>query len=240
MRIAVCEDNAIHAKNLIKHIKESSFWTFNFNISAFNNAEELLFTVVNNNDNFDIIFFDIIMDGMNGFEAAVKIRKLDTSAVIIFITSDTSYVYSGYEINAFRYILKPVTADMIDKVLGEAIKQLYKPVQDITLNVGERIVKLNISDILYIETMFHKIYIHTITEVIDYYGKLSEEEIRYSSLGFAKCHRSYIVNMGQVKSIIKSEIILTNNESIPVSRQQRDEFLKKFTIYMGGFHVYSK
>lgn len=239
MHIAIAEDNLSHVEILIKYLKASNNWDHNFDITVFNNAEELLHSITNNNS-FDIIFFDIIMDGINGFEAAEKVRKSDNNTIIIFITSDTSYVYSGYEINAFRYILKPVTSEIIDKVLGEAAVQLNSVKRKVTLNVGDRIISLNVSEIFYVESMLHKIYIHTLNGRIDYYGKLAEEERRFSSLGFAKCHRSYIVNMSYVKSIAKSEIILNNNERIPISRQKRDDFLKAFTIYMGGLHVCSE
>lgn len=233
MNIAICEDNSVEMKTLRTYLEGSLHWKQHFSISTFDRAEKLLLHIKENAQVFDMIFFDIIMDGINGFEAATQIRSLNKQTIIVFITSDTSYVYSGYEINAFRYLLKPVNSQCINNILGEAISQINSLYSHMTLSIGDRFVRISTNNILYVESMLHKIYVHTTTEIIQYYGKLSAEEGKYFAKGFARCHRSYLVNMSQIKAIEKNEIILMNGARLPLSRQKRAEFMKNFTVYMG-------
>lgn len=102
MDIAVVDDEKIiweHIREIIENQKPDC------NVSCFASGEELLAAA----KLFDIIFLDIQMDGINGMEAAKKIRERNANTVLIFITGIKEYVFEALDIYAFHYLLKPVT-----------------------------------------------------------------------------------------------------------------------------------
>lgn len=68
---------------------------------------------------FDLIFLDIDLGGMDGMALARKIRETDSEVPILFLTNHREYVFEGYEVQAFRYLLKPVTEDTLFPLLDE-------------------------------------------------------------------------------------------------------------------------
>ena len=68
---------------------------------------------------FDLIFLDIDLGGMDGMALARKIRETDSEVPILFLTNHKEYVFEGYEVQAFRYLLKPVTEDTLFPLLEE-------------------------------------------------------------------------------------------------------------------------
>lgn len=72
----------------------------------------------------DILFLDIEMPGMGGMDTAKVLRKFDKKVLIIFVTAYPDYVFQGYEVHAFHYILKPYKKEKIKEVLESAVKEL--------------------------------------------------------------------------------------------------------------------
>ena len=107
MTICYCEDESAQAKAFAIKIDQ---WAKNKNIEVhadlFESAEEYLFKAEQNY--YDVIFLDISMRGQNGMELARKIREKEKDVILVFVTSDASYVFDGYEVGAYRYLMKPV------------------------------------------------------------------------------------------------------------------------------------
>lgn len=103
MRICICDDDKFMCDNLKEMILQHGAHV----ITVFYSAEELLFECENQFP-FDCVFLDIQMKSINGIECARKIREYDKKIGIVFLSAIKDYVFEGYEVNAIRYLLKPL------------------------------------------------------------------------------------------------------------------------------------
>ena len=111
--IATCEDEKEiqdtiedYLNNILKNTN------IEYEIQKYNSGESLL---ESNLKDIDILLLDIQMDQINGMDTARKIRKVDNNMEIIFITSLIDYVQEGYEVRAYRYLLKPIELEELKK-----------------------------------------------------------------------------------------------------------------------------
>ncbi|NLC76312.1 MAG: response regulator transcription factor, partial [Clostridia bacterium] len=162
LRIALCEDeqyqlnwlqNALSAWEKARKIL--------LQVDVFPTAGELL-DHYQMAGQYDLLLLDINMKtGINGMEAAQAIRKLDPEVFIIFITGNKDYLVEGYEVEAFRYLLKPIQQDRLFQALDAAAGKLAEKTDEvILLATGEGQIKIPLTDIFFIESRGHILEIH--------------------------------------------------------------------------------
>lgn len=198
-------------------------------LRQFNSGEELLQA----EENFDIVFLDIMMDGLDGMKTAKRIRKKASCRLLVFISASREYVFDAYDVEAFWYLVKPVETWKLKQVLKKAVLKTETASPDfILVNKGRQKQKIFLRDILYFEIMGRLIDIHKTGGISDYYGKISilEEELREK--GFFRCHKSYLVHLKYVKGYNRQEAVLDNGEKIPISKRRYEEFCKALLSYM--------
>lgn len=146
--IGVCEDNSLHI-NLVNGYIDDFFNEFhNYEVLEFVSGEDLLSNYPNN---IDLLFLDIQMNGLNGMDVARRIREFDNNVEIIFTTSVLDYVCEGYEVNAYRYMLKPIEYNIFKNNMGKCIENIIKKKNDfLTINDKSKLIKIKFDDILYI------------------------------------------------------------------------------------------
>ena len=123
MKIAICDDDKKLRKDL-RHLIEVQldFMAFAYEIEEYE-SENCILEHMDKNEP-DILFLDIEMPGMGGMDTAKVLRKFDKKVLIIFVTAYPDYVFQGYEVHAFHYILKPYKKEKIKEVLESAVKEL--------------------------------------------------------------------------------------------------------------------
>ena len=163
MTICYCEDESAQAKAFAIKIDQ---WAKNKNIEVhadlFESAEEYLFKAEQNY--YDVIFLDISMRGQNGMELARKIREKEKDVILVFVTSDASYVFDGYEVGAYRYLMKPVDEEKLCEILDYA--RMQKEVEEenyILVKKDSQSVRINLKDIIYIEAQKHYVNLFLIS-----------------------------------------------------------------------------
>ncbi len=199
-----------------------------YSISEFSSGEELLLSIIK----FDMYFLDIQMNKITGIEAAKKIRLINESGVIIFITGFKEYVFEAFDVRAFHYILKPVQEEKLKEILQSALAQFEKNDKFIIARTMGNLSKIFIKDILYIEAEQRKLKVHTSYDIIEYYYKISDMEQELQGCYFFRCHKSYIVNLKYVKSFDSNSIILKNSENIYLSKYKLADFSREFMYYL--------
>ena len=123
---------------------------------------------------FDIILMDIEMSFVNGMEAAEGIRKLDHEVVIIFITNMPQYVMEGYKVQAFDYILKPITYFAFSKTINHAIERMaVRKRQYTTIAIRNGIQRIDMQELVYVEVRDHELIYYTTGESYTARGSLS-------------------------------------------------------------------
>ncbi|CZR96439.1 MULTISPECIES: LytR/AlgR family response regulator transcription factor [Clostridioides] len=232
INIAVCEDEketqlliVDYIENILKNI------SIEYEIKKYLSGEELL---ENNLKDIDILFLDIKMEKLNGMDTARKIRKMGSEMEIIFITSLIDYVQEGYEVRAYRYLLKPIEFEELKKHMLTCIKDIETNKDSyIIIKNKSNTYKIYLNEIKYIEVQKKEMLIHTINKnfYIRYSLNKIEKELNLSR--FIRCHKSFIVNLSHVENIKYNIAILESGEEVPISRYRYKEVKEKFLRFLG-------
>lgn len=183
---------------------------------------------------YDIVFMDInFKNDMNGIKAAHKLREVDTKVTLIFVTSFEQFAVKGYEVEAFDFIVKPVTYGDFALRFSRAIKRVKKETTDvmnIKSNGGVKVVKMK--DILYVEVIKHNLVFHTTDGNIECGGSLKETEATLGPQFFVRCNNCYLVNLRYVTAV-EGYTVIVNKDELTISRPRKKEFLSELNRYLG-------
>ena len=229
IRVAIVEDEKSAAEVLMNHL--NLFGKNNdcsFSIVHFDNAIDFLNKY---NNSYDIVFMDIDMANMDGMTAAEKLRKMDSTVILIFVTNLAQYAVKGYEVEALDFIVKPVSYYGLDLKLKRVIKRINDTI-DLKISINDSIIKIKTSDIYYIETNGHKVIYHTKEGDYTAYGSLKNIETLLINSHFERCNACYLVNLKHVKSD-KGYVCVVGNDTLSISHNKRKDFVNKLNNFMG-------
>lgn len=226
IKIAICEDEK-EQQELLKSYIDQIFdgLSVKYELEIYNLGEELLDSY---SKDIDILLLDIQMGQINGMDTARKIRELDDKVEIIFITSLIEYVLEGYEVRAYRYLIKPIKYDDLKNNVINCIKEIDIKNKYIIIKENGNRIKLDINEITYIEVQKEDITIHTLNQIYKIKGTMNNIEKEINCIRFFRCHKSYLVNLEHVKSIKQYVAILENSEEVPISRYRFKDTKDKF------------
>ena len=230
MRLAYCDDEEIQLEYMQRLAEQ---WAEQAGVSltyyAYKSAEELLFENAEGYP-FDLLILDIDMQGMDGMALARKIRERDAKIPILFLTNKREYVFEGYEVQALRYLLKPMSEEKLFPLLNEVYMAAREEVQSLIVSTEGEHYKIAVSDILYLEADGHYVRIHTVKR--DYVVKKAFTELaEVLADGFVATHRSYLVHLLYVERVQRTECVLSDGSSIPVSRNSYKAVNEAFIKY---------
>lgn len=202
-----------------------------FKISLFDRAETLLF---NYKPNFDIIFMDIELPGMDGMETSKKLRKLDPVVTLIFVTNMAQFAVKGYEVNAMDFVVKPVSYyDFSLKMKRAEAAINSRKGADIVVAEGYKISRISSKDLYYIEVIGHYLYYHLQDNVLRGYGKISELETQLAPKAFMRCNNCYLINPHYIESVEGFSVKMKNGDELLISRARKKTFMKELTEWLG-------
>ncbi|MCH2193658.1 LytTR family DNA-binding domain-containing protein [Kordia sp.] len=175
-------------------------------------------------EKIDVIFLDINMPQMTGFKF---IENLSYKPLIVITTAYREYAVKSFELNVLDYLVKPIPFDRFLKTINKIYQQVYmnnvtsdvglQQEPHIFLKVNKKLVKVNFSDILFIESL--KDYIKVNTTIGDYvvHKSLSAitEELPQSS--FLRIHRSYTISINKITALEGNTVEILNKK-IPIGR----------------------
>jgi len=202
-----------------------------FNISTFVSGDSFLtdFSPV-----YDIILMDIDMPGADGLETSKKIRELDESVILIFVTNMAQYAIWGYEVDAFDFILKPVNKYSFFNKLKRAVNRIPNRIEDfISVKSDKEIQRVQISTIKYLEVNKHYVIYHTTTGDYTEYTTLKDALSRIHKDYFLMANRSFWVNPYYVTAVSKDYVTI-GIDRIDISRPQKKAFMASMAEYLGG------
>ncbi len=232
IHIAICDDSKQERQILAALFKRyQELHATPLQIHIFQNGFSLL-DAIDQGKRFDITILDILMPGENGIEIARNIRASGTDTEIIFLTSSPEYAVDSYEVKAQNYLLKPVTEEKffasIDSILAELDEK--DTASFIIYTTEKQYSRIRVSSLVYGEVTHRTITLHladqtmisavmTFTEFLD---------ILKAYPDFIYPHRSYAVNMHYIQYVTKSDIILTDGQKIPLSRNNYTKISEQF------------
>lgn len=232
-KIAICDDEDIFIQELKACLNRYASETDReFCFFVYHDGSEFLEKY---NAEYNLIFMDIRMKRLNGLRTAEAIRRTDRSVGLIFLTSFREYVWKGYEYRAVNYLLKPVSYPVLKRELDrffDSYQDQNEPYLVFSNDSGR--YKVLYRDICHAETDRRNVLLHFAgTRQVIYKNMKQVASLLCQHPQFARCHRSFIVNLSYVRSIEGLELLLTTGERIPVSQPKRKKFLQQLTEYMG-------
>lgn len=230
MKIAICDDDLVLNRKLHQFIFET-YHDIDLRIDEYRSGEEFLQKISTSKLTYDLLLLDIEMDKVNGITVAKELKQLSPKTFVVFITSHDEFATVGYEVSAFRYLIKPINKNKLIEAI-EAAKEELLSIKSISFQNkdGEYIIPLN--DILYFEAQNQEVLVSTTEQQLLHRGNLNDYEQRLSQEGFYRVHRSYLVNLRFVKLYSKIEIILNGGQTIPLSRLRFKEFTAFFREFV--------
>ncbi len=230
LNIAICDDEKYICDFLRKSVTDClAKADLTGNISVFDDGQPLCDLYKEGKAAFDIILLDITMKKCDGMTAAKLIRSMDSNVMIVFVTASAEFVFSGYEVRAFRYILKPELLHGFQGVFRECLQELTKSNEiRFTFQKASETVSLPLRDIIYFESDKRIINIVTVNEEYSFYGKLDDIEEQLKKQDFVRCHQSFLVNAKKITSVKGTELTLTDKKTIPVSKRRAKETNEAF------------
>ncbi len=233
LKIAVCDDNSEFLNNAVTMLERwSEERSIHIEIFRFDNGDDLI--KKNAVCHMDIILLDIVMPLLNGMDTGREIRQTDKAVNIIFLTSSPEFALESYEVKAKGYLLKPVEYEKLKEVIDDCCNTMKIEPKNLIVKTEFGYQKIFYKDIEYIEAQNKIIVIYmrdnrivkTAETLHSFESKLDSSE------GFFKCHRSYIVNIGNVDNFNMSEIVTHSGYSIPIARGYGKAFKEAYFAYM--------
>lgn len=230
LKIAICDDE----RPIREYLKILTEKCTDSQVSLFCNGEELL----QSHMVYDLILLDISFsvnhesDKMNGMEAAKQIRE-KSDAIIIFITALKEYVFEGYDVGAFHYLLKPINEQKFAEVMYKAVEQIEKTKQSkpLIIKVDGNYMKIPVNQILYAENEARKIVLHTKEKNYSFYEKMEVLENKLGS-NFFRTHRGFLVSLQEVARYDSNNIELKNGERVFLAKQKYNDFVTAYMNYL--------
>ena len=179
----------------------------------------------------DLLLLDIEMPNLTGLELA-KLLPRPTPAIVL-VTTYRDFAVAAFDLQAIDYLVKPVEygrfSQAIARVLAARPTRVARPAAapspDIFVKVGNRSVRVNFSEVLYIEALSTYSVLVTPTQKHIVYLTLKALTERLPFNYFLRVHRSYIVNMQRIEAV-ENYLLKLGNHEVPVGKSYQEEFLR--------------
>lgn len=235
IKIAILDDDTIILKQIEELLKErlnseDSIEAFSDSISFYNNNDKW---------NYDIIFLDIDMPGINGFKIAETISQLKRQTEIVFVSNLEHLVYDAIKFRPFRFACKSkLSKDIIDAIDAFIVEQQKR--QDVfVIKTNENIIPTPISDIVYFESAGHLISVKTsdneLHQLIRERNKnfsLKSLSTQLESKGFIRIQKSFLLNYRYIYVVKPTAVLLNNKDRIMINPHKANIIRTQFQHFI--------
>ena len=233
LKIAICEDEK-EQQQILERLITSERLSELYELDKFDSGEDLV-SVYEAGQRFSIILLDMKMKELDGIQTAEIIREYDENCIIIIITSIIEYAVSGYSIDAYDFILKPIDEKKFSKVFKSAVKIIQADKnKSYVIQMRDNITVLRLSDIVYFESDRRKVIIHCKKEKYSDNENISNVEKKLLADGFVRISRYYLVNMQHIKKIAANSIMMSTGDLLKCSKNYQKDIKIKYMNFMMG------
>jgi two-component system response regulator LytT len=238
MKITICDSENASREILISYIHQfSRTYAMVVSILEYASGEALLHAVKDNFSptEFDFLFLEIHLTGMNGIMTAQELRDIGYEGALVIISTSPSYALEGYQVYADGYLIKPVEYEQFEKVMLHVCKRRKGDFKSISLSEGRVQYRILYKDICYIEAQGRYMIIHTMDAVIRYRINMCDlASILCEEPNFLRCHRGYLVNMNYIDFAEPEYLLMKNQERVPIHIKESRKIRQKIADYL--FH----
>jgi two-component system response regulator LytT len=188
---------------------------------------------------YDVVFLDVEMPGLTGLQAAPLVHERRDPPAIVFVTAHAEYAVAAFAVEAFDYLLKPVDPERLGRVverLRERTLENAGPVEKIPVVAGGGTELLDFDQIHYVQADGDYSRVHTYDRAYLCTSSLGELAERLPG-GFARIHRSYVVNLAKVAAVrraspdrIRVQLADAGRTELDVARRQSREIRERLGL----------
>jgi len=226
----VVDDEPIARNGILEHIAQVEFLHA---VADCKNAIEASVELKKNN--VDLVFLDIQMPKLSGIDF---LKNLPNPPLVIFTTAFPEYAIEGYELNICDYLLKPISFERFFKSVLK-VQDYFEGKNNrnhatepfFFIKSNQKIEKISIDDILYIEALSNHVIIYTKQKKYVAYMSFKGIESRLPQNQFLKIHKSYIVSINAINAIDNDEVIL-ENKTLPISKTYKSLLSERIERYL--------
>ena len=238
IKIAICDDDREYQSWLAEEIQEV-FGT-GYELYFYSSGEDLL---VDSDIMHEVIFLDVEMPGINGIETAVRIREENRNALLIFISGVHNPTPESFKVSPYRYLLKRFGSEKMQQELRDISSEANRIFTEDYIVCEQECytVRVKLLDILYISIIRSGCCVHVYKEngiaCLFLREKLGAVGKRLLKHDFAFAHNSYLVNLRNVDSFSRTEVVLKDKTILAISRSKYGEFEDRIFKYWGRKYV---
>lgn len=235
LTIYVCDDIEEHGKQLSDVLLGLSK-EFPLEVKLFSAADKMMQELRSLQEQQapspDLILLDIRLSQVDGVTLGKKIKQMHSETFLVFVTAYAEYAVKGYEANAFRYLLKPITEEVVRNLLVDMkVESSKQKKMSVKTKNGE--IMISLRDLIYIsaEDKYTVLYTKTSHYISDL--SLTRYEEQLTGYGFFRIHRKYLVNMYHHRGIQAGKVLLHNDCGLPISKKRLADYQSELFRYFG-------
>lgn len=222
-RIALCDDEptiCAEMERILIHLNKDK--KLDLEIEVFLSGEELC-KAIETGGVFHLLYLDVRMKLLDGIEVSRKIREefLDESLQIVYVSSSREHTMQMFENRPMNFLPKPVSEEDIERTLQKAMSLWSRDKTVFEFNNNNNQYRVKANEIIYFESDNKKILVHTLTETLEFYGKLSLVAQQVGKQNFVWIHKSYLVNYLYIREAKYEEVTMSSGLRLPISQTFR-------------------
>ena len=231
IKIILCDDDPAFLKALHGEIERTfTRLTMKTAITAFDSPGDIPGEAL---AACDMAFLDIDFEreDQNGIDIARTLRQVNSRALIFFVTNYVDYAPTGYEVQAFRYVLKRDMSAVLERYILQAVENMAEGRRVLRLRDKDLTVDLPFEQISYLEVMDHYVSVHAGEQAYTLGATLSSLEKEMETHGFLRIHKSYLVNMRCIYKFRARECQLVDGTVLAVSAKNYSQQKQKYLLW---------
>lgn len=235
LRIAICDDNlpiTTEIESMLHTIGQQDCISMEIDIYFDGKS---LYQKIQSNNNYDIIYMDIEMDGLDGIQTAQLIRARNIPTLLIYVSAYDMYLKQLFEVEPFRFISKPIDFHLFYKYFNDAYTKICDTDKFFTFSFHQKYTKVPISSIVYFESCGRDIVVHGLNCRYRFLGKLNtiEKHLKTKNINFLRIHQSYLINPHYISSITLSSVELLD-DTLRISPKYQDNVRSQYLQIIEG------
>lgn len=224
MKIAICDTD----KNFILKIKNTIYRYADIHrldivVDYYTSGEKLL----KSQENYNLIFLEYNLFGINGLETAKIIKKSHHNTTIIFMSGDTSFIFDAFKVSPFRFLKKPIKYNHFIEALDSYLKKFGND-HPLWIKSEDHTFCLSTNEVLFIEANNKHCYVHLKNDKLKCNKTMARVFEVLPKNHFLKINRAFVVNLDYITAYTHEELTLKNGVSLPISRNFQKSFKEEY------------
>lgn len=234
INILICEDEQRYQNQLRERLIKLSFLLdVEIRTHSFSSGEELLSMYENREKDYELLFLDIELPGINGLQTAKCMREeYGYEGQLVFLTNHSELMQDSFEVGTNQYLIKPVTEEEFEKKIRHLMQKIMKSNQRITIELvsgGFQILSLHTIVAIQSNSLGRKggVIVKTMTSEFSAYGKMNDFLEKLGNQRFFRIHKQTIINLEQVIFFDGEHVEMSNQLKLKVSRNVKKELKER-------------